>query len=682
MKTIRIFLLAFVLCLTFAPSLAGPQSKVAFTARLEPAGARAGEGAQVVLTAKIEPPWHMYSLTSPAGGPIPTSIELAPGKALAAGGKAVQPPPKKEHDAGFNMEVEIFEGTVVYGLPVKVKPGVRGAQKAAVRVRYMVCNAANCLPPETVEVPVAFQVAPGPARADRLKPVTTVPNQRAGKAVPQKQPGGTKKAEGGAPAAAAMTMPPILSGPPGDGFARQVEEAKRRGLLAYLWFSLTMGFLALLTPCVFPMVPITVSFFTKQKDVAGAGLLRGPVAFCIGIIATFTGLGLLMTALFGASGIQNFATNPWINLALAALFVALAANLFGVFEIAMPSWLVSRAHSAGQLYRRANSGTQKSGFTGPLLMGLTFTLTSFTCTVPFVGTLLVTASQGSALYPAVGMLAFSTAFALPFFLLALFPQYLARMPKSGSWLAAVKAVMGFLELAAALKFLSNADLVWQKGLLTRPVFLALWSTIGIIAGLYLLGWLRLPHDAEGARIGWIRRGLGVLAAVAGIYCLAALQGVSLGAFDPYLPPDPYPLSSARSLPRSISASAPAQWMDDYPAALARAKAENRPVFIDFTGVTCTNCRLMEVHMFPRPEVVREFRNFVLVRLYTDRATPGDRRNQELEKRLANTNALPYYVVVSPEGAPLQTFPGLTYDAQEFVGFLRQAQAAATRLAQR
>lgn len=641
-----------------SPAFAQQKDPVSWSARLEPADARAGEGARVVVTAKIRETWLIYAPTVPPGGPIPLKVELGDGSALVAGGTLVQPPPKKKHDPGFDMEIEYYEGEVVFGLPVKLADGIGGAQAHAVKVRYQACDPRICLPPKTVEVPVAFVVAEGPPRPERSEPVTAVPEQPAGA-----KPAATTSGDdgtGNTPTAAGRTAP----GAAADDFNDRIKQAQARGLIAFLWLSLTMGFLALLTPCVFPMVPITVSFFSKQQGSSRRKDLAGAFAYCLGIIATFTGLGLLMTVLFGASGIQKFATNPFVNLGLAALFVVLALNLFGVYEIVLPSWLVNRA----------GAGSRAGGLVGPLLMGLTFTLTSFTCTVPFVGTLLVATTQGSAIWPLVGMLAFSTAFASPFFLLALFPGWLARLPKAGSWLVSVKAYMGFLELAAAVKFLSNADLVWQTGLLTRPVFLSVWSTIGIIAGLYLLGWLRLPYGEGPVTPGLFRRALGVATAGVGVWCLAAIGGRSLGELDAFLPPRNYGAPAGAAI-----AHGEIPWVMDYDQAVVRARAEGKPLFINFTGYTCTNCRLMESTILPRPEVAAELSQFIPVELFTDGNGPKYERNRRLQEKTFGTVAVPLYVVVTPDGKKVGEFAGLTRNPQEFAAFLRKAREAAAEV---
>jgi thiol:disulfide interchange protein len=644
MKTGRLIL--SLLLLLLAPSVMAAPNPVTWTARLEPRDVRAGEGAQVVVEAKVEKPWHIYSLTPREDGPRPTRIELVPTRALSAASGAVQPGPHRERDKGFDIDVELYEGGAAFGLPVKVAAGTAGAQQAKVKVRYQACiTDGQCLPPATVEVPVSFTVAAGPARADRQQPVTAVPAQPS-TYVP---PGG---AHGGAsPPAAPGTDP---------GINRQIEQAQSGGFLPFLWLSITMGFLALLTPCVFPMVPITVSFFAKQQEASPRAGMGGAVAYCLGIIGTFTGLGLLMSIVFGAAGISRLATNPWINLGLAVLFIVLALNLFGAFEIVVPGWLIEKTQS----------GAQRGSFIGPLLMGLTFTLTSFTCTVPFVGTLLATTATGNWFWPIVGMLGFSTAFASPFFLLALFPQWLARLPKSGSWLVTVKAYMGFLELAAAVKFLSNADLVKTWGLLTRPVFLALWVTIAFVAACYMLGWLRLPHDAGSVQIGLLRRVMGLATAVAGVYCLAGINGKSLGEMDAFLPPDPYPGR------HSSVARGDVNWTEDYDAALAQAKETGKPLFLNFTGVTCTNCRWMEKNMFTRADVAEELRKFVTVELYTDREDPLSRRYKKLEEEKFGAVTQPLYAVITPDEKRLGE-TSFERDPARFISFLREKWTRAT-----
>ncbi len=634
--------------------------KVTWKARLEPPDARSGEQAQLVVEATILKGWHIYSLTKFDPGPRPVKVELKSGAGLETVGNPVQPEPKRELDKGFKKELEEFFGQVTFGVPVKIV-GSAGAGKAVVHVQWQACDPRLCLPLEKLDLPVTFTIAPGEARSDRQQPILTPPTQPAGYEKPE--PAGALAAtqqgdagqSGGAPPAAGMTG--------STDFGIRIKESQDRGIFAFLWFSISMGFLALLTPCVFPMIPITVSFFSKQGDGAPKTDLRGAAAYCLGIIGTFTLLGLGLTAIFGAAGIQQLATNPFVNVGLALVFIVLALTLFEVIHPQLPSSWIERTQS--------KAGT--AGLVGPILMGLTFSLTSFTCTVPFVGALLASAAQGNYLQPTIGMLGFSTAFSSPFFLLALFPQWLNRLPRAGGWLSTVKAFMGFLELAAAVKFLSNVDLVYSWGLLTRPVFLAVWSTLAIIAGCYLLGWLKLPNE-HAERIGVVRVGFGLLSVVAGVFCLGAIDGRSLGGVDAFLPPLRYPGKEV-----AVASVGEIQWEMNYDRALERAKTEGKPLFVNFTGVTCTNCRWMESNMFTRADVKKVLTDFVAVELYTDKDDPQSARYKKLQQEFYQTVALPYYAVRTADGQKAGEFPGLTYDANEFLGFLHQAKQKSAQL---
>ncbi len=650
----KIFLFLALMLPFFNSGLqAAPSEKVVWQARLEPADARAGESAQVVVTAKIEKGWHLYSLTQPPGGSLATTLQLVPGKILKSAGKPVQPAPVKKRNPVFKITDELYENAVAFGMPVKIAAGASGAQKAQARVRFMVCTDKTCLPPAEKSIPFAFNIAPGAARTERMAALTAVP----------KQPPGAINGATSAPAIEPESA--IASASDNQGDANRVQRAQNSGLLPFLGLAFGAGFLALLTPCVFPMIPITVSFFTKRQEQSGGRGLAGPTAFCAGIIGTFTAIGLLVSLLLAAFGINfnitQFAANPWLNLTFAAIFVLLALNLFGVFEIMVPPALMDKVQP-----KTAMAGGKKPSLWVPILMGLGFSLTSFTCTVPFVGTLLATTARSGPLWPTLGMLVFGLAFASPFFLLALFPQWLAKLPKSGGWLVSVKAFMGFLELAAALKFLSNADFVWQLKWLTRPIFLSLWSTIFLVAGFYLLRWLRLPHDDSSTAPGPFRRTLGIATIAASLYLLAAMGTVSLGDFDAYLPPRAYgqPAGAVHS---------PIAWIvDDYEAARAKARRENKPLLINFTGYACTNCRLMEENVLPRPEVASVLEDFISVELHTDGVDEKSKINAKLQLEQFGTVTLPLYVVLSPEGKELARFEeGFTRDPQRFADFLKR-----------
>ncbi len=574
--------------------LAGAQDQVTWAAKFE-GTPKAGEKAVLLLEATIQKDWHLYALPPTTAANIPTTIEpVAP---LTLAGKIEQPKPIHEMDDNFNAMVDYFKDSVVFRVPVQLGNSLDGQK---VSVMFQACNATTCIPPTTVEVGI-----------------------------------GAKAVSASTEAAAATAM---------QSDADRLAAAKSQGLLPFMLFAFGAGLLALLTPCVFPMVPITVSFFAKRRETAGSrsGIVQA-LAFCLGIIGAFAGFGLIVTLLFGASSIQLFATNPWVNIAIGVLFVVLAFNLFGFYQINVPSGLANKFNPQG-----------KAGLLAPILMGLTFTITSFTCTVPFVGTILVSASQGEWVYPLFGMLAFGTAFSLPFFFLALFPQFLAGLPKSGAWLDSVKGYMGFLEIAAAVKFFSNADLVWNTGILPRDRFLYVWILIGVATLAFLVGLLKLPHVQMPKKFGRGRMVITALTALAVVMLALGVgpKGRSLGEMEAFLPPSH------------------SGWIEDFSTAQRLARTTGKPMFINFTGVTCTNCRWMEKNMFPREDVSGQLGNYVPVELFTDRQTPGDRANQELQKRLTGTVTLPVYVIVTPDGQVIRKFESSTRNSEEFVSFLK------------
>jgi thiol:disulfide interchange protein DsbD len=420
---------------------------------------------------------------------------------------------------------------------------------------------------------------------------------------------------------------------------------------------MSMGAISLATPCVFPMIPITVSFFTKSAESGKASGITQALVYCFGIIFTFTGLGLGLAALLGATGVNQFAANPWINLLITAIFIGFALNLFGLYQIGIPS---------GVLTKLSNIGGGK-GYIQTLLMGLTFTLTSFTCTVPFVGTVLVATSQGDWLWPAMGMLAFSVVFAAPFFLLALIPRLLTSMPKSGGWLNSVKVTMGFLEVAAAMKFLSNVDLVWNWQIFTREVVLAVWLAIAVLTSVYLLGKFRLPHDTPVETLGVFRMISALLFLAIGFHLFTGVMGGSLGELDAFLPPR---TSGSFTLTGGGQPGHELSWHRNMDAALAEAEPEQKPIFIDFTGYTCTNCRWMEANVFTLPAVHAMLQKYVRVQLFTDGAGEEYQQNQQYQKERFGTIALPLYVILDAQGNEISTFPGMTRKPEEFLNFLR------------
>ena len=583
----------------------------------------AGKPFKATLKATIEDGWHLYDTEQPSGGPFPTKITVADPSLFELDGKITSGAVTTKFDPNFKIDTRFFDKLAEFDVPLKSASG-GSVDQLAINVRYQVCNDSICLPPKTVKVSFA-----GSEDVKKTSPPPVV----------------------GSTAATPAASAPSTIVPAGS-------------IWSFVWLAVTLGALSLLTPCVFPMIPITVSYFTNHSSGSRAKAVRLASVYSLGIVATFTLVGMLLAIFVGAAGINLFAANPWINLLIAGIFLFFAFNLFGAYEINIPTGVLTKLDRI----TRTHEG-EGSGVIGALLMGLTFTLTSFTCTSPFVGTILVSASQGDWQRPLLGMLAFSTVFALPFFILALVPQWIAQLPRAGGWMNSVKVAMGFLEVAAAMKFISNVDLVWKWGIFTRSVVLAVWIAIGVILSLYLLGKFQLAHDSKPERIGAFRLASAIVSLAISFYLITGLFGAKLGELEAFLPPELEVSAANRFSPQS---SEPAWIINDYPAALAKAKAENKRVFVDFTGYTCTNCRWMEANVFPRPEVAAAMGKFVLVRLYTDGDGEIYEKQQQMEQDMFGTVALPFYAVIDGDGKVISSFPGLTRNTAEFTEFLRNA----------
>lgn len=657
-----------------AASHASAQTVVRWSFGAAPkAGVAAGATFNVDLTATIETSWHLYAQAEPPGGPPPTTIFITSQGPFSLASAVVEPTPTRAMDPNFNIETAYFENSATFTIPVKVAAGTaKGHYPLIVQVTFTTCNDRICYPPKTEEF--TTDVGVGVPSNGGSSTGTVI---KKGSARGAEQPAlGLRRFSGTAtavaptpvaPTAVATTAVATTSVPATGGAAARVRDlssaSSANTLAAYVSLAAVMAALSLLTPCVFPMVPITVSYFTNRagpRQGSGRGgsrrdAVRQALIYGLGIVLTFTALGFAVAVAFGASGLNRFAADPWLNLGVTLLFVMFALSLFGVYELAMPSKLLTAVAKADQ---------GKGRYAGTMLMGLAFTLTSFTCTAPFLGTLLVVAAQGNWQWPLVGMLAFSTVFALPFVILALAPRLVASLPKSGTWLIAVKATMGLLEMAAALKFLSNVDLVWRWGIFTRTVVLVGWVVIAIAMVVYLAGLIRLGKAPR------LRRpGAGRLVAVAagivfGVWLATGLGGRRLGELEAFLPP-------ADLAGGGVNSSELSWIVNDYSGALAEGRRQNRPILVDFTGYTCTNCRWMEANMFPRPAVKAELDRFVRVRLYTDGRGEMYRQFQDMERRLFGTVALPYYAVFRPDGQPVVAFGGLTRNAEEFTAFLKQ-----------
>jgi thiol:disulfide interchange protein DsbD len=604
----------FALCLLAVCGCAAAQTQHV-AAAAEPATAAPGAVALARVTAQIEPGWHIYSISSPGG--IPAQFQVGGAVELA---RTLQPAPKKSFDSNLGSNVETYEGQVAFLLELRVKKDApAGPAEIPVSLKYQACDASQCNPGKWSGT-LALNIDPA-ARA----------------------------ATPAIPAGYAEAKPPSAGSNPSAATAAQ------QGWAAFLLVAFGFGLASIFTPCVFPMIPITMSYFLKKEGSASQAAV-----FCLGIVVLFSGIGLAITAALGPFGIVTLGQNAWVNGFIAALFIAFGLSLLGAFEITVPSSILTRL----------NQSSEKGGFAGTLLMGLTFSLASFACVGPFVGTLLAASVSEGAVRPLIGMVTFATGLALPFFLLALFPQYLKRMPKSGGWLARVKVVMGFVILAASLKYLSSLDQVAQWNFLTRDRFLAIWIVLFAMAGLYLLGFLRLEGVKPDDRMGLGRLFAGMAFLAFAISLVPGMFGGKLGDLDAYVP-----LASGEGASSSAQPAGLVWMKDQYREALDRARREGKLVFVNFTGYACANCHWMKANMFTRPEIAAEMQKFVLVELYGD-GGPSAEANQQLELTKFHTVAEPYYAILDPDEKVIATFDRRTTDAAEYLAFLKKGDSAA------
>jgi len=624
---------------------------------------------EIVAEAAIDEGWHLYSANLPEGGPVPTSINLIESDEYEAAGEIKQEPqPEKQYDQAFDMELSWFSNFATLTLPVRIK----SADVVVVEgyVEFMVCDDEQCLPPDRVDFSLSLgdDVVAGKDEATKAKeketaePVEVVPQQD------------EKKEKSVA-----------------DG--SETNDDEKRGNWGIFWMSFLGGFAALLTPCVFPMIPMTVSFFTKQSKTKATGI-RNAFFYGISIIVIYVVLGTVVTAIFGADVLNKLSTNPWFNLFFAALLITFAVSFFGAFEIVLPnSWISA-----------ADKGADKGGLLGIFFMAFTLALVSFSCTGPIVGTLIVQAASVGGMAPVIGMLGFSLALALPFALFAAFPGWLNSLPKSGGWLNSVKVFLGFLELAFAFKFLSITDMVWGLHVLEREVFIAIWITIFGALGFYLMGKIRLPHDSPMEYLPVSRMMLGLLVFAFTIYMIPGLWGAPVNLISGFPPPSNYAesphgvgnrasgageagtasLSEDMHLgPQGIPA------FDDYDKALAYAKQVNKPLLLDFTGKGCTNCRKMEDAVWSDPTVREMLANdFVLTSLYVDfrQELPEDEKyvspvtgkkirtvgNKWSDFQISRfqRNSQPHYVILGHDEEKLVEDRGYNTDIEAYIDWLK------------
>jgi thiol:disulfide interchange protein DsbD len=611
------------------------EDPVQWTLAFDAKSAAPGSHVLAKFTGTIQPHWHVYSMTTPPGGPNPTTASIAANPAVA-GFKIYQPQPVRKLDPSFGIDTETFSEQYVLLFDIELKKDAAGPVDIAANVRYQSCNDTICLPPKKKSAIASLAI-------DASGKNTSVAIPAGYTEVPTPVQASTSAS---AVATTAKTAPAPAQ-PPADA----------GGFGLFLLTAFAAGVAAIFTPCVFPMIPFTVSYFlNRQTGGKRDGVIQASV-FCLGIVVLFTGLGALVKAIAGPFGVVQLGNSPWVNGFIAAVFVLFGLSLLGAYELTLPSGMLTKL----------NQASEGGGYAGTLLMGLTFTLTSFACVGPIVGPLLVASVQTSGLQPVFGMASFATGLAAPFFVLALFPSLLQKLPKSGGWLMRVKVVLGFVVLAIAMKYLSSADQILQTDLISREIFLAAWVVLFALPGFYLLGFLRLEGIQAQDHLGVGRVLVAALFLTFSISLLPGLFGASLGNVEAFIPVQ---AKGVALLGGGGEAGAPVWLKNQYKEALVKARAENKLVFINFTGYACTNCHWMKANMFPRPEIAGLLKDFVLVDLYTDGTDAESEQNQQLEEKRFGTVSEPFYAILDPDERTIATFPGLTRNASEFVTFLK------------
>jgi thiol:disulfide interchange protein len=633
-----------------------------------------GNTYELSITAQIEKGWHMYSQKVPPNGPMPTSFKFYKSKNYAEKGGVIEPNGHEVDDPVFGIRIKFFETKAVF--TQKIERRTNDAFKVKAVIEFMVCNDQSCLPPS--ERDFVFQIPKGPAKQD-VKAVAETPIKD------------TIASEKEDTAIAAM---PVKTEIRKNIFSasKNIPATEKQNIWSVFLLSFLGGLAALLTPCVFPMIPMTVSFFTKQSKNKAAGI-RNALLYGWFIIIIYVALGTLVTTIFGADALNALATNVIFNLIFFLLLVVFAVSFLGAFEIVLPSsWLT-----------KVDNKSQKSGVIGIFFMALALAVVSFSCTGPIVGTLLVQSASQGGLAPIIGMFGFSLAIALPFTLFAAFPGWMNSLPKSGGWLNSVKVVLGFLELALAFKFLSNADLVLQLHLLERETFLAIWIAIFAILALYLFGKIQLSHDSPLTHLSVGRLSFGITVLAFTIYLIPGLWGAPLQWISGFPPPKQYSESpygigtssssanSAEKLPEGVEEGPQGITVfRDYETGMAYANKVNKPVMLDFTGFACVNCRKMEERVWPDPQVITQLKNDVIViSLYVDDKRPLS-ENQQVTSEISGkklkyigqkwsefqilkykTNAQPYYVLIDHKGENLNQPTAYNPDISFYANWLKE-----------
>ncbi len=647
---------------------------------------------ELVIKATIEKGWHLYSQFIEEGGPVPTSFTFIPSEDYSLVGTVDERSKViKAFEKVFDMNIAYFSSEAVFVQKIKLNKNTTVIKGT---VGFMLCDDTQCLPPDEKEF--SIEVKNELATSVKDKPSTE------GKVLtPEIQSVDKRNASVSTPASEIKTTSDTLVQVEKSTATAEVKAEipvpvkSSRSLWTIFIAGILGGFAAFFMPCIFPMLPLTVSYFTKSKhrrSALGQALLYG-----LSIVVIYVALGLLITVVFGADALNSLATNGIFNLAFFLLLVVFAISFFGAFEMVLPSSWVNKA----------DAKSDKGGLLGLFFMAATLSIVSFSCTGPIIGTLLVeAATMGQLMGPAVGMLGFALALALPFTLFSMFPSWLKSMPKSGGWLNSVKVVLGFLELALSLKFLSNVDLAYHWNWFDREVYLVLWIAIFGLMGLYLLGKLQLPNDSETKHISPFRLILAIITLAFTIYMVPGLWGAPLKAVAAFLPPqqsqdfDLYTptlngsLAKAEVTKKKYSDVFHAPYglnaYFDYDEGLAQAQKENKPVIIDFTGHACVNCRKMEADVWANKSVLDILQNqYVLIQLYVDDKTTLPESEQTVSKFSGkkiktignkwsdfqaskfNSNSQPCYVLLDADGNLLMQPKGADYSVDNFVSFLNQ-----------
>ena len=644
---------------------------------------------EIVFTATADKGWHLYDMNLPEGGPVSTSFTFETLNGAELIGQPVPSvKPTTVYDEQFAMNLRWYPGTVSFTQKLKVTDPAKF--KAEGEVEFMACNDETCLPPD--QIPFSFDkksIHVDPALAANSS-TTEVDKEDATAIQPDTQVVAEEASELNTPDPAAKETPATTSPKASDSltdspnlwspvidqlksFGDSTVSAADTSWLFIFFAGFLGGLIALLTPCVWPMIPMTVSFFLKRtKDRKKA--IRDAITYGLSIIVIYLVMGLLITGIFGASALNDLSTNAIFNILFFLLLVVFAVSFFGAFELVLPASWTSKLDS------KADSTT---GVLSIFFMSFTLVLVSFSCTGPIIGTLLVqAASMGTAVGPAIGMFGFALALSIPFSVFAIFPNMLQSMPKSGGWLNSVKVVLGFLELALALKFLSVADLAYGWRLLDREAFIVLWIVIFSLLGVYLLGKIKFSHDSEVKYVSVPRLFMAIISFAFAIYMVPGLWGAPLKAISAFAPP--LYTQDFNLYKNEVHAA-----FDDYESGMAYAKKVNKPVMIDFSGFGCVNCRKMEASVWTDPKVKQMLENdYVLLTLMGDDKTKlpqpieiqengktrklktiGDKWSY-LQRSKFGSNAQPFYILLNDEGQPLGPSYAFNEDVSKYIQFLQ------------